>query len=1066
VRIILALLVFAAALFAIPTGELSVLIIKDGKPMADQSIVIFKRDNAARIDMPSEFNKHAEFMTDKDGALYAVLPTGQYQLQVVAKEDGKPQAFVKKSFVIKEGKESQLIISLKEDNSVAFIDEEAPKTSEVQNVDENKTKRMGSIALTLHSSEDDQAIKSARIFVKGLKIDVKSDKKGYTELLLPEGDQTISIIHSDFSSQTLKVTVVADEVLNKFVEMSPASMELDEFVVLAPQVEGSVASLTAEKKNSSAIADILGSEQMAKKGDSNAASALKRVSGVTLVDGKNIYIRGLGERYSNVELNSMPLPSPNPVKRVVPLDIFPSGIIGSLKVQKSYSADIPGNFAGGYIDIRTKEDISEDYVKLQLAIKAHSSALDGTQGNYYEGGATDFLGIDDGTRSIPNSILENGKVVVGEQPPRFSPFGTGLSQEDILAMTKELAARNINTHQGSVPLGGKGALEISKKFEINSDHTIGLLANYTYDQSHKHISEEFYGYSMDGTGNISDDADTYGVNDRTYSQYKQSFMLNLGYNYGDIFKIKYTTLYLLDTLERTRITDGVIGSNYDLQRFYSLDWEERVLFSNQVTGAYNHRLWSDASLDFGAEWSMASFNQPDNVKYEYIDNSGTGNHYELKTQSAQNLIHHNMTSDDDVMSIYLKERAEMNLLSKEDTIELGFNFTTKTRESRSNKFYMKANKATNITQADLEKDPDYIQDKYITDSTDTYFNSTFLVDTLFSPSDYYDADLIETGLYLKTALHPTESFELVLGVRQANVTQTLHEYQVDPATGNVIIVDNDLVINKLLPQLDARYKFTEDDQLRFGFSQTYVYPDFREFSSSGYFHPDEAATVIGNPNLVSTDIMNIDTRFEHYFSPTESWSTALFYKYLDNPIEDVSVPSTSLPVYSYANTDSATLMGVELDIYKTFDFISNDLKYFFMSSNLTYTDSVVTLSEEQTQQFTSDQRALQGLSPLVFNASIGYDNTDGRSINLSYNKMSERIRKVGLKNGVQEYPDQYEIPPHILDFTYQERIMDGMDMRFKARNLIDGDIVWVEGDNMTKRYKAGRSFEISVSYKY
>ena len=1065
-RLLLILMMFASTLLAIPTGELSLYMIKEGKPLAEQTIVIFKRDEAARIDMPSAFNKHAEFVTDKDGFLYTVLPQGTYQLQVVAKEDGKPQAFVKKSFVIKENKESQLIISLKKDDSIAFIDEETPKGTEQKSSEEIKTKAKGVVAIQLRSSEDDQAIQNARIFVKGLKIDVKSDKKGYVELNIPEGNQTISIIHSDFSSQTLKVSVLANETLNKFVEMSPASMELDEFVVLAPQVEGSVASLTAEKKNSSAIADILGSEQMAKKGDSNAASALKRVSGVTLVDGKNIYIRGLGERYSNVELNSMPLPSPNPVKRVVPLDIFPSGIIGSLKVQKTYSADIPGNFAGGYIDIRTKEDISEDYVKLQLALKAHSSALDGTQGNYYQGGSTDFLGIDDGTRSIPDSVLQNGEVVVGERPPRFSPFGTGLSQDDILAMTKELAARKINTHQGNVPLGGKGTLEVSKKFELNSDHSIGLLANYTYDQSHKHITEEFYGYSMDGTGNIADEADTFGENARTYSQYKQSFMLNLGYNYADIFKIKYTTLYLLDTLERTRITDGVIGSNYDLQRFYSLDWEERVLFSNQVTGAYNHRLWSDATLDFGAEWSMASFNQPDNVKYEYIDNSGTGNHYELKTQSAQNLIHHNMTSDDDVMSIYLKEHAEMNLFSKEDTVELGFNFTTKTRESRSNKFYMKANKATNITQEDLEKDPDYIQDKYIINSTDTYFNSTFLVDTLFSPSDYYDADLIETGLYLKTALHPTESFEVVLGARQANVTQTLHEYQIDPATGNVVIVDNDLVINKLLPQLDARYKFTEDDQLRFGFSETYVYPDFREFSSSGYFHPDEAATVIGNPNLVSTDIMNVDTRFEHYYSPTESWSTALFYKYLDNPIEDVSVPSTSLPVYSYANTDSATLMGIELDIYKNFDFISNDLKYFFASSNFTYTHSDVTLSEEQTQQFTTNQRALQGLSPMVFNASLGYDNTDGRSINFAYNKMSDRIRKVGLKNGVQEYPDQYEIPPHILDFTWQERIMDGMDMRFKARNLLDGEIIWVEGDNVTKRYKAGRSFELSISYKY
>ncbi len=1065
-RLFLILMIFVSSLLAIPTGELSFYIIKDGRPLAEQTVIIFKRENASRIDMPSAYNKHAEFITDKDGYLYTVLPHGDYQLQVVAKVDGIPQAFVKKSFVIKENRESQLIISLKKDDSIAFIDEEAPQADTPKSSAGSKAKEKGTITIQLRSSEDDKAVSKARIFVKGLKIDVKSDKNGYVELNIPEGNQTISIIHSAFSSQTVKVSVLANETLNKLIEMSPASMELDEFVVLAPQVEGSVASLTAEKKNSSAIADILGSEQMSKKGDSNAAAALKRVSGVTLVDGKNIYIRGLGERYANVELNSLPLPSPDPYKRVVPLDIFPSGVIGSLKVQKSYSADLPGNFAGGYIDIRTKEDVSEDYVKLQLALKAHSSALDGTNGNYYEGGGTDFLGIDDGTRSIPSSVLENGKVVVGEKPPSFSPYGTGLSQDDILTMTKDLAQRKIDTHQGKVPMGGKGAIEFAKKFEINSDNSIGLMANYTYDQNHAHINEEFYGYSMDGSGDISDDADTYGDNARTTSQYKQSFMLNLGYNYSDVFKIKYTTLYLLNTIERTRVTDGVIGSNSDLQRFYSLDWEERTLFTNQVTGAYNHRLWSDATLDFGAEYSMAGFNQPDNVKYEYIDNTGTGDHYELKTQSAQNLIHDNLTMDDEVMSFYLKEQAEMNLFSKEDMIELGFNMQMKTRESRANKFYMKANKATNITQEDSEQSPDYIQDKYITNSTDSYFDSTFLVSTLFSPSDYYDADLVETGLYLKTALHPTESFEFVLGVRQANLTQTLHEYQTDPATGNVVIVDNDLVINKLLPQVDARYRFTDDDQIRFGFSETYVYPDFREFSSSGYFSPDEPATIIGNPNLTSTDIMNLDARYEHYYSPTESWSTALFYKDLDNPIEDVSVPSTSLPVYSYANTDSATLIGVELDIYKNFDFISKNMKYFFMSGNFTYTHSDVSLSQEQREQYTTDHRALQGLSPMVFNATLGYDNSDGRSINFAYNKMSERIRKVGLKNGAQEHPDQYEIPPGILDFTWQERIMDGMDMQFKARNLIDGDIVWTEGDNVVKRYKVGRAYELSLSYKF
>ncbi|MGB3961013.1 MAG: TonB-dependent receptor, partial [Sulfurimonas sp.] len=450
----------------------------------------------------------------------------------------------------------------------------------------------------------------------------------------------------------------------------------------------------------------------------------------------------------------------------------------------------------------------------------------------------------------------------------------------------------------------------------------------------------------------------------------------------------------------------------------------------------------------------------------YIDYSATGDAFVLKTQSAQNLIQHELTSEDDVKSFYLNEVADVPMFSDEDKIELGLSYTTKTRESRSNKFYLKAQNPTNISYEDSQESVDFIMDKYVTQEVSNYETSTFLVKPIFNPSDYYDADFVEKGLYTKVLLNPTEAFEISLGLRKALLNQTLHEYGIDPATNLVAINDNEMEIDKYLPNIDMRYKFSDNDQLRFGYSITYIYPDFREFSSSGYFHPDEAATVIGNPNLKHTDLTNYDLRFEHYFSPTESFSTAVFYKTLKNPIEDVSRPTTSLPIYSYENTDSATLVGMELEASKGLDFVDEALENYYTSANFTYTQSDVTLSQEQEAQFTTNHRELQGLSPIVVNANIGYDNTDGRIINLAYNYMSRRIRKVGLKNGIQEYPDQYEYPPHLVDFTWQENIMDGMDVKLKAANLLNGEVQWMEGDNITKRYKIGRSYELSLSYKY
>ncbi len=1071
-KVLLLITLLKLSLFAMDTGEFSFLLIKDGKPLANQEAIIYKQENMVQIYRPAEYNKRAEFKTDSDGSIYTVLPIGNYQIQIVAKENGKPLAFAKKNFVIAKDKESQLIMSLNADNTLAYVDAEQPTVEIVAETNTTEVKKIenGSVQITLSSSEDESFIKDARVFVKGLSIDIKTDAKGNAVLTIPQGEQTLSIIHANYSAQTVKVTVMANESIMKMIQLSPASLEMEEFVVLAPQVEGSVAALTAEKKNGSAIAEVLGSEQMSKKGDSNAAAALKRVAGITLVDGKNIYVRGLGERYSNVELNSMHLPSPNPTKRVVPLDIFPSSVIGSLKVQKSFSADIPGNFAGGYIDIRTKEDVNEDYIKVSLAVKAHSSALDGTQGNYYTGGDLDWTGYDTG-RAMPAYLLKFAEVKEGEKPPSFDPYATDkdgqriYSKDDLVAMTKDIVNRKYDTHQDNVPVGFKGALEFAKRINIDDDNQFGILMNYTYDQSHKSVEEEYYRYGIDGAGVIDDFAQNQGINTKTSSTYKQGGMINLNYKFADIFKIKYTSMYLHTTVESTRITDGTLGSNSDMQKYYSLDWEERTLFINQISGKYKFDLLTENNLDFGAQYSMANMYQPNNLKYTYIDNTRAGDNYELQTQSTQNLINHNMSSDDNVLGGYVKNASDIELFSDKDKFEFGASLTSKTRESRSNKFFLDSINQS-IPLNDLYQNPDAILDEHVTNSNESYNNMGLLVKTLFAPSDYYDADMIQSAFYIKTTLNPTEYFDFGVGLRKSYLVQTLHEYATEASTGLVQINDNELVVDKYLPNVDARIKFTDMDQLRFSFSQSYIYPDFREFSSSGYFHPDEVATVVGNPNLVSTDITNYDLRFEHYFSPTESISGAVFYKNLDNPIEDVSRPTTSLPIYSYENTENAVLMGLELDAYKNLEFLSDIMEYYYVSGNFSYTHSDVTLSQEQESRFTSNHRTLQGLSPFVLNASVGYDNTEGRSINLSYNLMSERLRKVGLKNGAQEYPDQYEIPAAQLDFTYQEKLTDMMALKLKARNLLDGEIIWKEGENVTKRYQLGRTIEVSMSFKY
>jgi len=1078
-RILLSILFLTLSLFAQNFGELSLFVLKNGKPLTNHEIELYKLDSNTSTKITNK-----NFITDEDGYLRADLVRGKYKVQVIVKENSMPLAYAKKNVFIEKGRESQIIISLTSTGGMSFSDVEAPEAKKGVVEKKELKKELGTLALTLISSEDKKGVANARVFVKGTSIDETSDKSGNVNITLFEGEHIISIIHSDFSAQNVKVTVVAKKNSKKSVELTPAAMELEEFVVLAPSVEGSIASLTAEMKKSSAIADILGSEQLSKKGDSNAAAALKRVSGVTIVDGKNIFVRGLGERYANVQLNGLTLPSPNPIKRVVPLDIFPASVIGSLKVQKSFSADIPASFGGGYIDIRTKKEVSSNYIKFSTGISGTSST--GDDALYYQGGGNDWTGYDDGTREIPAEILAESKIKVGEKTPVFNPSFRYIKEDSYfvkddkgnsvitpagsLAFTKKMAgSRKLNTHTDKVPYGYNGSFEISRGFNVDDKHSFGVLANYSYGQSNDFDKQFNYGFDLDDEGIQNDIADSQGTWSNTKTNYKHGGIINLNYSYDDKFNIVYTKLYLKNTYEGVRQFEGISGSNNSLIRNTFIEWQERELSIDQITGDYKYFLLVPNTLRFGIEKASAELYQPGDVKSKYIDNNPEDPEigFEFNMQPVQNLTYQNIESTDDVDHYFLNNRFDITLFDKNDFFEIGIDSIEKTRESRINKYYFDVNRANaSGIDGDEEKDVDLILDKYITQN-DQFSSRVFELKTLFSPSDYFDAEFEEKSLYAKTLLNITDKIEVSFGVRKVDLKQTIFEFVEDRENSNIIKKEpNSIEVNDFFPNIDLKYKFNDDNQMRFGFSRTFIYPDFREFSNSGFEHPDELATVTGNPDLTHTEIDNYDFRIEHYFSATESVSASLFYKSMKNPIEDTVLLSTSLPRYSFMNSESATIKGLELDGYKFLDFIDDSLEFYYISGNFSFIKSNVEIGADKEDIFSTNNRELQGLSPMIINLSLGYDNKDGRSVNLSYNKMDERIRKIGQKNGIKFYPDSVEIPPHILDLTWKEKFSDMITVSFKARNLLDDEVVWKELEKVTKQYKKGRSFSISLTYKY
>ncbi len=1052
---LLLLMTLPLAVIASPLkeGTLSVLLFSEGKPLSA---------NEVKIDGKKTFK------TDKDGAVKIRLHGGRHQIEIFGKnEAGENLGYFKKPVSIKEGRDTEIIATLSKTGADSIdIDMPVVVAKSLERKEEKITGE-GKLRGQVLSSEGNTPIAGARVFVRGTAVDVRTDDNGRFSVKIPSGKTlSISVVHSAYSAQTIGgIVLKKDGTTSRTVKLTPASMELEEFVVLAPKIEGSIADVIAEEKNINAVASILGSEELSKKGDSDAAAALRRVTGVTLVDGRNIYVRGLGERYSNVELNSLPLPSPNPLKRTVPLDIFPSSVIGSMKVQKSASADIPSSFGGGYIDIRTKEKFDEDFIKISLEGKINNYTGEATVDSV--GSGSDWTGYDYSFRSIPQAILDATQVKVGERTPTFTT--RDFTPEELSAYTRMYINRFYDVYESTLLPGFGGSVEGAKKFDINGDHHLTIYGNYSYSQDRQYRPEEFYGYDYDADGNQQSEATKYGTIDQTTMDVSHGGMLNIGYNYLDVLRLKYTKLYTNNAVKTTRVTDGIIGSNYDHLTYYNLNWEQRALNVDQISGDFDYKLFDmDSNFNFGLQHSTAEFYQPNNYQYIYITEGGLTFNDNTKSNHLSNRV----TSDDTLNAMYLKNKHEIGIFNPDEHIEYGINISSKERVSRQKKYYLDKTDNLPVTDRELFSDIDTIYSTYVIPDY-PYDYRLFQIATLFKAEDSFDGYIDETSPYISWMSRPGKDVEMVLGLRYVNLEQKIDQYKLDKTNpdfsqrNNVILVPQSLKIDDYFPSLSIKYKYNEKNIFDIAASKTYIMPDMREFTEGEYFHPFDVATIVGNTELVNTIIYNFDLKYSYFFSESENVKLGLFYKYMDKPIEDVMKPSSSLPIYSFENTDSATLYGFEIDGRKNLDFINPKWSNYYISGNFSYNYSEVSLTEEQKEIFTSGTRELQGLSPYVVNFTFGYE-TENRSALLNLNHMAERIRKVGVIDGPDRELDQYEVPPTLLDFVWIEKFNYGYDFetRVKAGNLLDEEVVWRQGEGVTRLFKNGRTLSLKISAKF
>ena len=856
-----------------------------------------------------------------------------------------------------------------------------------------------------------------------------------------------------------------------------------------------------EKRATSEISSLLDSEDFKVTGDPDAASALRRVTGLTISRGKFVFVRGLNERYSNASLNGSPLPSPEPLRRVAPLDLFPTSVLDSVLVQKTWSPQYSAEFGGGLIQLRTKAVPNEGFFEIggRVSVNAVTSLQDGLL--LEGGGNSDFTGFDDGTRNLPatlDAIFRTARVNTLSAEDNAAA-GIGLIDPNLIVAQEGLVGPNFSVTSS----GGQ-------RFDINNSLSLGVTATAGYSNSWdtrrgRRRAINVQNVNADGTsGNLGGEGvtSTLTIDDdfdreSTENNIKINALLGLGLEAFDNHEIALTGLITRSTSREVRVFEGFeddIGNDIRQENF---EFFERQLLTFQGRGEHYFpvfgKLWSDLDdlqINWRASYSEAFRDAPFQNQVTFEEDGGT----------LPGVIDGTLQFEDvDDVSITFSE-------IDDETKDVGFDLIVPLSPSFLPNGEIEL--STGYAHVDSQRDtftrifnfggalPPALQtgriDAIFNEATITGNPATGFVLEEVGGSQFPEAfqgSLGSDAFYFATDLRINDFFRIAGGVRYEDSLQTSNTFNLTlPDDG---VVEAQIAADFWLPSITATWNFADNIQLRGAFSQTITRPQFRELAFVQFINSETDESFLGNPFLINSRVDNYDLRFEWYFAREQFLTIGGFYKDLENPIEEVGASSLDSPINTFINAPSARLFGFELEYQQEIP-LHDWLKWewlaprdFVFKTNYSYTDSEVSSdgevltasfnagSIEQNviagESFIIDGRRLQGQSDHVVNVQFGFDNFDaGSSFRILFNYASDRIRTT--ESLVANQPAIIEQPPLSLDMTYSKDFSfrnGNYTLALAAKNLTgdnyDARQSGTENSIIVDRYDRGQ--EVSLSLK-
>ncbi len=877
------------------------------------------------------------------------------------------------------------------------------------------------------------------------KIKFSADSDGNFTISLEPGRYSMTISAVGYQTKRVEdidVSATADN--NIAIVLDYAKQELEGVVVTSSRRKESTNALLSFQKNNTSLSSGLAADFIRRTPDKNTGEVLKRVSGASIKDNKFVIVRGLGDRYNNAYINGALLPSSEPDKKSFSFDIIPSQLVDQILINKTATPDLTGEFAGGLIQITTKDIPVKNQLSFGVSLGFNTQSIGKT---FYSNprGKTDWLGFDDGQRKLP-----------GSYPLKYRAYNT-LSREEQVAISQDFND-GVYTRESSKagPIQQYNATW-SHVYKDTKGGSFGAVVGLTYRNA-RLLYPEVDRQIFEESGNVILD---YVDAQNRYST-TGGAVLNLAYSRKKTkiaFKNLFNQLFEDNFYERT----GINNDNFQDVRLRSSVLNQRSLYSSQaeLTHTFENRWKFTGNINY----SLNMKQQPDLRVQSYAKSLGSNDIYTLNNRGNNtNRFWSDLT--DQGIGYNLKLDMPFDWRGNKQVFSVGGGSLARIREFRATIFNVDEPRDLNY----LALAPEVIFNK------ENFGGNGFLYNTaLQNASDQYVGASALSNAYLMLDQKLADKWRLVWGVRGEYFEQVL-----ETNTSKDVEVNTDKF--DLLPSFNLTFSPTNSTNLRIAGSRTVARPEFREVAPFAFFDFEEIASTSGNPNLTRSSVYNGDIRYEVYPNAGEVLSAGAFVKSFKDPIE-LRLNSGSASTrrqYEFQNAESAILYGAEFEIRKKLDFLGKEsgfLQNLYFNGNASFIFSEVTLINQtgSDAKSVSVNRPLQGQSPYLINAGFQYDGEGGFSTSILYNHIGPRLTFVGAE-GV--FGDIYEKPRHLLDIQLAKKVFAKRgEVRLTVSDLLNMDILLYEKpfsktgraynpdiDRIYTRYTPGTTFTLGFTY--